>query len=159
MLECSRTRPALIEGEQTITYGELADRVLRTAGHLAKLGVVRGDYVGLCLRDDSQQVVPLLAVARLGAIAVQIDWRSRPTESARKEATFPDVGAGTSDLTGKACSPHGIQWTFDTYALAHGTRGALVKQGGDSWFFITADYAFGHALETRYRGCRQGCGR
>jgi branched-chain amino acid transport system substrate-binding protein len=56
-------------------------------------------------------------------------------------------GAAASDLTGKACSPTGIHWTYDTYALAHGTGGAMVKQGGDSWFFITADYAFGHALE------------
>ncbi len=64
-----------------------------------------------------------------------------------KKRLFLMSGAGTSDLTGKACSPYGIHWTFDTYALARGTGGALVKQGGDSWFFITADYAFGHALE------------
>jgi branched-chain amino acid transport system substrate-binding protein len=54
--------------------------------------------------------------------------------------------AGSSDLTGKACSPYGFQWTYDTYALAHGTGGSIVKQGGNSWFFITANYAFGHAL-------------
>jgi branched-chain amino acid transport system substrate-binding protein len=56
-------------------------------------------------------------------------------------------GAGSSDLTGKACSPTGIHWTYDTYALANGTGTSIVKAGGDSWFFITADYAFGHALE------------
>ena len=56
-------------------------------------------------------------------------------------------GAASSDLTGKACSPTGIHYAYDTYALAKGTGGTLVKQGGDSWFFITADYAFGHALE------------
>jgi len=56
-------------------------------------------------------------------------------------------GPASSDLTGKACSPTGVHWTYDTYALAHGTGGAMVKAGGDSWFFITADYAFGHALE------------
>jgi branched-chain amino acid transport system substrate-binding protein len=55
--------------------------------------------------------------------------------------------AASSDLTGKACSPYGFHWTFDTYALAHGTGGAMVKQGGDTWFFLTSDYAFGHALE------------
>jgi branched-chain amino acid transport system substrate-binding protein len=53
----------------------------------------------------------------------------------------------TSDLTGKACSPNSIHWTYDTWALANGTGQAIVKTGGDSWFFITADYAFGHALE------------
>ena len=56
-------------------------------------------------------------------------------------------GPASSDLTGKACSPYGFQWTYDTYALAHGTGSAIVKQGGNTWFFITADYAFGHALE------------
>jgi branched-chain amino acid transport system substrate-binding protein len=58
-----------------------------------------------------------------------------------------NTGAATSDLSGKACSPHGVHWTFDTYGLAASTGRALVKQGGDSWFFITSDYAFGHALE------------
>ena len=53
----------------------------------------------------------------------------------------------SSDLTGKSCSPTGFHWVYDTYALANGTGQALVKQGADSWFFITADYAFGHALE------------
>jgi branched-chain amino acid transport system substrate-binding protein len=56
-------------------------------------------------------------------------------------------GAATADLTGKACSPNTIHWTYDTWALANGTGNAIVKTGGDSWFFITADYAFGHALE------------
>ena len=54
---------------------------------------------------------------------------------------------GTSDLTGKACTPNEIHWTYDTWALANGTGSAVVKTGGDTWFFLTADYAFGHALE------------
>jgi branched-chain amino acid transport system substrate-binding protein len=56
-------------------------------------------------------------------------------------------GAASSDLTGKACTPYGFHWAYDTRALAVGTGGSLVEQGGDSWFFLTADYAFGHALE------------
>lgn len=56
-------------------------------------------------------------------------------------------GAGSSDLTGKACSPNGIHWTYDTFALANSTGRALTKEGSDTWYFITADYAFGHALE------------
>jgi branched-chain amino acid transport system substrate-binding protein len=63
------------------------------------------------------------------------------------DAVDINTGAATSDLTGKACSPHGVHWSFDTYGLAATTARALVKQGGDTWFFITADYAFGHALE------------
>jgi branched-chain amino acid transport system substrate-binding protein len=57
------------------------------------------------------------------------------------------TGAATSALTGKACSPLGMHWVYDTYSLAHTTARELVGQGGDTWFFITADYAFGHALE------------
>jgi branched-chain amino acid transport system substrate-binding protein len=56
-------------------------------------------------------------------------------------------GPASSDITGKFCSPYAVHWTYDTYTLAHVTGGAMVKAGGDSWFFITADYAFGHALE------------
>ena len=56
-------------------------------------------------------------------------------------------GAATADLTGKACTPNTVSFTYDTYMLANGTGKALTKAGGDSWFFVTADYAFGHALE------------
>ena len=64
-----------------------------------------------------------------------------------KGKAFLVSGAASSDLTGKACSPNTIHWTYDTWMLANGTGNAIVKTGGDSWFFITADYAFGHALE------------
>jgi branched-chain amino acid transport system substrate-binding protein len=64
-----------------------------------------------------------------------------------KKKVFLISGAAASDLTGKACSPTSIHWTYDTVALANGTGGAIVKSGGTTWFFITADYAFGHALE------------
>ena len=57
------------------------------------------------------------------------------------------VGAATSRITGDACSPYGFHWAYDTRALAVGTGGALTRAGGDSWFFLTADYAFGYALE------------
>jgi branched-chain amino acid transport system substrate-binding protein len=62
-------------------------------------------------------------------------------------AVFINSGAASSDLTGPACSPHTVHWTYDTWALANGTGSAMVEQGGDTWFFLTADYAFGHALE------------
>jgi len=57
------------------------------------------------------------------------------------------TSAGSSDLTGKACSPNGMHWTYDTYAYASGAAAGVVADGGKSWFFITSDYAFGHALE------------
>jgi branched-chain amino acid transport system substrate-binding protein len=56
-------------------------------------------------------------------------------------------GAASAELTGKACSPNTIHWTFDTWMLANAATGAIVRAGGDTWFFLTADYAFGHALE------------
>src|SRR3954451_14340028 len=57
------------------------------------------------------------------------------------------VGAATSRISGDACTPYGFHWDYDTRALAVGTGGALVEAGGDTWFFMTADYAFGYALE------------
>ena len=57
------------------------------------------------------------------------------------------TGAATTDLTGKQCSPYGFHWAYDTHALAVGTGGALVQNGGNKWFFLTADYAFGYSLE------------
>ena len=64
-----------------------------------------------------------------------------------KNAVYINSGAATSDLTNAQCSPNTVHWTYDTYMLAHTTGQALVKAGGDSWFFLTADYAFGAALE------------
>lgn len=64
-----------------------------------------------------------------------------------KNKIFMVSGGGTADLTGAKCSPNTVHWTYDTWALAHGTGSAMVKEGYDSWFFVTADYAFGHALE------------
>jgi len=64
-----------------------------------------------------------------------------------KNKVFLVSGAAIADLTGPKCSPNTIHWTYDTWMLAHSTAGALVKTGGDTWFFLTSDYAFGHALE------------
>jgi branched-chain amino acid transport system substrate-binding protein len=64
-----------------------------------------------------------------------------------KNRVHLNSGSATSDLTNKACSPNTVHWSYDTYMLSNGTGRALVKTGGDTWFFLTADYAFGHALE------------
>lgn len=64
-----------------------------------------------------------------------------------KNKVFINSGAGSADLTGSKCSPNTLHWTYDTWALAKGTGGAMVDAGNTKWFFITADYAFGHALE------------
>lgn len=67
--------------------------------------------------------------------------------TAEKKRLMIDTGAATTRLTNEDCNPHTIHHTYDTYALANGTGKAVVKQGGDTWFFLTADYAFGHSLE------------
>jgi branched-chain amino acid transport system substrate-binding protein len=64
-----------------------------------------------------------------------------------KNKVFIGSGPATSDLTGPKCSPNTVHWTYDTWMLANGTGKAIVKNGGDTWFFLVSDYAFGHALE------------
>jgi branched-chain amino acid transport system substrate-binding protein len=86
--------------------------------------------------------VDLIIDVPTSSIALAINQITR-----EKGKTFIVSGAATSDLTGKACSPNTLHWTYDTWALANGTGTAVVKTGGDTWFFLTADYAFGHALE------------
>ena len=85
------------------------------------------------------------AIFGLGNSAVALAVQQLARE--KDKITIATVAA-SSDLTGKACSPNSAHWVYDTYSLAKGATTAVVKQGGDSWFFITADYAFGHALET-----------
>jgi len=75
-----------------------------------------------------------------------------------KNKVFLASGPATTDLTGKACTPNTIHWTYDTWELANGTGKEAVKAGNDSWFFITADYAFGHSLERDVTSVVQGAG-
>jgi branched-chain amino acid transport system substrate-binding protein len=86
--------------------------------------------------------VDMIADVPTSSVALAINQISR-----EKGKAFVNTGAATSDLTGKDCSPTTVHWLYDTWMLAHGTGSAVVKNGGDSWFFLTADYAFGHALE------------
>jgi branched-chain amino acid transport system substrate-binding protein len=84
------------------------------------------------------------AITDLGASSVALAVNEVVRE---KNKVMLNTSSASSDLTGKACSPNTVHWTYDTWALANGTGKAVVKAGGDSWFFLTADYAFGHALE------------
>lgn len=68
------------------------------------------------------------------------------------------IAAGTTDLTGKACSPYGVDWTYDNYSAAKGPADALMKQGKSKWFFIVSDYAFGHSLEDNASAIVRGLG-
>ncbi len=75
-----------------------------------------------------------------------------------KNKAYLPCGPATSDLTGTACNANTVHWVYDTYMLAKSTGGAMVKAGGDTWFFITADYAFGHALTRDVTGFVEGAG-
>ncbi len=75
-----------------------------------------------------------------------------------RNKVFLNTSSATSDLTGRACSPNTVHWTYDTWMLAKSTGGATVRDGGDSWYFITADYAFGHALERDTAGFVRAAG-
>jgi len=90
---------------------------------------------------DTEQVDSIMELTTSSvALAVQ---------ALSKEASKITIttGAATTELTGAQCSPFGFHWAYDTHALAVGTGGALVEQGGDTWYFLTADYAFGYSLE------------
>ena len=112
------------------------------------IDIISGDHqnkpdigAGIARRWIDTQQVDAIADVPTSSVALAIQQVTR-----QKRRIFLMSAAGSSDLTGKACSPYGFQWTYDTYALAHGTGVSIVKQGGNSWFFITANYAFGHAL-------------
>ncbi|GHG10532.1 MULTISPECIES: ABC transporter substrate-binding protein [Paracoccus] len=90
---------------------------------------------------DTEQVDSIMELTTSSvALAVQA------LSNEKKKVTMT-TGAATTELTGAQCSPYGFHWAYDTHALAVGTGGALVREGGDSWFFLTADYAFGYSLE------------
>lgn len=90
---------------------------------------------------DTQQVDSIMELTS-SSVGLAVQALSRE----KKKITI-NTGAATTELTGKQCSPYGFHWAYDTHSLAVGTGGALVKDGGDSWFLITADYAFGYSLE------------
>jgi len=101
--------------------------------------------VGSALARRWYDVEKVDAILGLGNSAVALAVQGISQEKNRVAIT---TSAGSTALTGKACSPNGIHWVYDTYALAKGTATAMMKQGGaDTWFFLTADYAFGQSLE------------
>src|SRR5262249_49773190 len=75
--------PAIIEHDRALNYGELGELIVRTSAHLATFGVRRGDQVGLCLRETTDNIVAFLAAAKLGAVTVPLDWRASEREHAR----------------------------------------------------------------------------
>jgi branched-chain amino acid transport system substrate-binding protein len=120
-------------------------------------GEVLGQKIELVNADHQNKPDLATAIARRWYDTEKVDMITELTTSSvalavqelSKEKKKIDivVGAATSRISGDACTPYSFHWAHDTRALAVGTGGALVKAGGDSWFFLTADYAFGYALE------------
>jgi len=138
-----------IAGPGSVEAARMAVEDFKPESHGFRVEVLAGDHqnkpdVGSSIvrrwfdteRVDAVADVPTSSVA----LAVATVARDR-------NKVFLIASAGASDLTGKACSPNSVHWTYDTWALANGTARAVMERGGKSWFFITADYAFGQSLE------------
>ncbi|MGY3482737.1 branched-chain amino acid transport system substrate-binding protein [Bradyrhizobium sp. USDA 4011] len=138
-----------IGGPNSVAAANMAveDSGLRAKGW--KIDVVSGDHqnkpdVGVNIARNwiDNDKVDIITDTPNSGVALAVSNLAK-----EKNSIVLNSGAATADLTGKACNANTISYTFDTYMLANGTGKALTKAGGDTWFFLTADYAFGHALE------------
>ena len=138
-----------IAGTASVWMARKAVEDFGAAAKGMKVEIIGGDHqnkpdIGLSVARQWYDVEKVDAIADVptSSVALAINELTRD-----KNKVFLAVGPATSDLTGKACSPNTVHWIYDTWALANGTGNAIVKRGGDTWFFLTADYAFGYALE------------
>jgi branched-chain amino acid transport system substrate-binding protein len=138
-----------IGGPGSVAAAKLAVADFNASNKDIKVEIVSGDHqnkadVGSSIANqwiDVEKVDMIVDVPNSG-VALALNEIIR-----NKNKVFINSGAASSDLTGAKCSPNTVHWTYDTWMLANGTGKAIVKTGGDTWFFLTADYAFGHALE------------
>jgi len=139
-----------IGGQGSVVAAKMAvDDYLKATHSKLKIEVISADHqnkpdIGASLARkwyDSEGVDAIVDVPT-SSIALAVNQITR-----EKGKVVLVTTAGTSDLTGKECSPNAVHWVYDTWMTAHGTGSAIVKQGGDTWFFLTADYAFGHSME------------
>jgi branched-chain amino acid transport system substrate-binding protein len=138
-----------ISGPGAVTAAKMAVEDFNPAAHGMKVEIVGADHqnkpdVGSNIARQWFDVdhVDVIVDVPTSSVALAVSDVTR-----EKNKVFLVSGAASSDLTGPKCSPNTVHWTYDTWMLAHGTGTALVKTGGDTWYFLTADYAFGHALE------------
>lgn len=140
---------ASLSGEGSITAAKLAAEEFEASNPGVKVDVIFGDHqnkadIGSAIvrkwydQGDVDAVVDITN----SAVAFAVNQITR-----ERNKVFLASGPASPDLYGKACAPTTVLWTYDTYAMSQGTGRALAKSGGSKWFFITADYAFGHALE------------
>ena len=119
---------------------------LVVANHQAKVDIGSGIAREMYNRDGVDVIVDISH----SAVSLAVQQIARDANK-----LVMHVGSAHADLYGSACTPNGVQWLYDTYTLANGMSRALVKEGGDTWFFVTADYAFGHSMQaemTRFVG-------
>jgi branched-chain amino acid transport system substrate-binding protein len=138
-----------ITGAGSVAAAKLAVEDFNPAAHGMKVEVVSADHqnkpdvgAGIARQWYDVDHVDVIVDVPTSSVALAVSDVTR-----EKNKVFLGSGPASSDLTGPKCSPNTIQWTYDTWMLANGTGKALVKTGGDTWFFLTSDYAFGHALE------------
>ena len=136
-------------GPGSVAAAKLAVEDFNPAAHGMKVDIVSADHqnkpdIGSNIARqwfDVDGVDVIVDVPNSG-VALAVSGVTR-----EKNKVFLVSGAAISDLTGTKCSPNTIHWTYDTWMLANSTGKSVVKTGGDTWFFLTSDYAFGHALE------------
>jgi branched-chain amino acid transport system substrate-binding protein len=138
-----------LAGAGSVAAAKLAVEDFNPAAHDMKVEIVSADHqnkpdVGSNIARQWFDVdhVDVIVDTPNSGVALAVNEVTR-----EKNKVFLVSGAGSADLTGPKCSPNTIHWTYDTWMLANGTGKSLVKSGGDTWFFLTADYAFGQALE------------
>jgi branched-chain amino acid transport system substrate-binding protein len=138
-----------LSGPIAIEAVKLAISDSRAAGRDIKVDVVTGDHqnkpdIGAALARQwlERDGVDMIIDVPNSAVALAVAGVCKEADK-----VYINSPGATADLTGPQCAATTVHWTMDTWMLAHSTGGAMVKAGGDSWFFITADYAFGHALE------------
>jgi branched-chain amino acid transport system substrate-binding protein len=138
-----------LSGQGSVAAARMAIEDFGAAQKGLKVEVISGDHqnkpdVGSALARSWIDVEKVDVIVDVPTSSVALAVNEVVKE---KNKVFLVSGAAASDLTGPKCSPNTVHWTYDTWALANGTGKAIVKTGGTTWFFITADYAFGHALE------------
>lgn len=138
-----------LSGEGSIVAAQMAVEDFKAAEKGLNVQIVSADHqnkpdVGTSLARKwyDQDGVDMIIDVPTSSVALAVSLLTKD-----KNRVFIVSGGGSSDLTGTACTPNTIHWAYDTWATGNGTGSAMVKQGGDTWYFITADYAFGHALQ------------
>ena len=138
-----------VGGQGSILAAQMAIEDSGLAAKGWKIDMISADHqnkpdvgVNLTRQWADQEKVDTVVGVLTSSVALAVNGVAK-----EKNIVHMNSGAATSDLTNAACTPNTVHWTYDTYLLANGTGKAVVKSGGDTWFFLTADYAFGQALE------------